>query len=294
MDFENDPKFKALSPAAQAIVRQRKATQVAPPQSNFEKAKALYSSYQQSPLYRASPVGMLNTVNDLVHKGANVVGEKTAVGLAERFPNLPPQVPAGIGTGIQMAPDAIMALMGGGGAKQAAEAGELGMAGRVISGPSRQAAGEAIGAAERAVGVNTDIVPTIKDAAANLGLKTANTKQYLNALLERLKSGEELGPQALSQHHKMVTEILSKEPAGAAKLFRRPQLGAPAEAQAAKINKLLVQRLNSAAPGRASEAANYGAAMLRNKLYKGAAATTAGAVLGKNAILNALSRLTGQ
>lgn len=290
MDFENDPKFKALSPAAQSIVRQKMATKSAPPPSNFERVRSLYSSYQNNPLIKYGP-NLPQTMGDIGQNIANVVGEKIAT-----LPGINPNVAAGVGTAVQMAPMVAGMFTGAGEAQAAARSGELGFPGRVISGPSRQVAGQAIGTAEKAVGVNADVVPTLKDVSANLGLKTANTKQYLNTLMERLKSGEDLGPQALSQHHKMIADILSKEPSMIGKnvFGNGSKIGEPAIAQAAKINKILVQRLNAAAPGRAAEAANYAAAITRNNLYKGAGVTVAGVALGKNAILNALQRITGQ
>lgn len=227
-----------------------------------------------------------------IQESVNQSGTKVAESLGQAGH---PIAGAVIGTGVQMLPDIATTLAGTGEAKAAAQAGKLGMAGRVISGPGREEAGAAIGALEKAAGVHEDIIPTIKDVTANLGLKNANAKQYLNALMERLKSGEELSPQALSQHHKMIRSLLSQEPSRTARAIglSGSKLGEPAIAQAMKADKLLVQKLNEAVPGRANEAANYAAAKIRGGLYKGAAGIGA-AVLGKNAIVEAFNRLTGR
>jgi hypothetical protein len=256
----------------------------ATPEQIHSAAQMAVSHYVQNSKPTMNPDGFLNQLkmagraflggsqpdptNNVVQAGANKTGEDIATSkLGQKFP----EVGAGIGTAVQMSPD-LLSLMAIPGARNAAQAGDLGMVGRVISGPGASEAGEAMGAAEKAVGINNDIVPTLKDVSSNLGLRTANSKQYLNALMERLKSGEEMGPQSLSQHHKMIAELLTKEPSALAQTLGLPsKLGKPAVAQAAKINKMLVERLNSVTPGRAAEAANYAAAMFRNKIYKGAA-----------------------
>lgn len=79
-----------------------------PPQSMMDKAQGLYSAYKESPLYKASPVGMLNTANEMIGKGFNVAGEKTAEYLGGKQVN--PNIAAGVGTVIQMAPDIAMAV----------------------------------------------------------------------------------------------------------------------------------------------------------------------------------------
>ncbi len=210
----------------------------------------------------------------------------------------PTSVAGAIGKGVgQMVSPTSIAMAGLtpdiGALRADAKAGTLGQAGRVISGPGRAEAGQAIGAAEAAGGVHSDILPTLKDASANLGLKNASAKQYLNALMERLKSGEPMSAEALSQHHKMIADLLSKEPSGFGKLLNGSKIGAPAVAQAAKADSIIVQQLNDAVPGRTDAAANYAAAMMRNKLYKGAAGVVTGAAIGGNPLLAAFKRLTG-
>jgi hypothetical protein len=62
-----------------------------------------WKMYKESPLYQASPIGLLNKANDYIHKGADWIGEKAATGLASRGAN--PYIAAALGTGLQMAPD---------------------------------------------------------------------------------------------------------------------------------------------------------------------------------------------
>ena len=203
------------------------------------------------------------------------------------------EVVVGVGIMVQMIPDIAQAVLTGGLGSEAGAAGDLGKIGRIVSGPGRAEAGAAMGEAEAAAGVHPDIIPTIKDVTANLGLKNANAKQYLNALMERLKSGEPMSAEALSQHHKMLSELLSKEPSGFGKIISGSKLGGPAVAQAAKADSLVVQQLNEAVTGRADAAANYAAAMQRGNIYKGAAGLGA-AALGRNVILDAFNKLTGR
>lgn len=207
-----------------------------------------------------------------------------------------PTTGAAVGTAIQMAPTIATMSIGGPelqGARKAAQAGELGQIGRVISGVGRKEAGAAMNAAEESVGIKTTLNPTLSDAAQNIGLpKGANTQQYLNALTERLASNEPMGPEALSQHHKMISSILSKEPKGIQAYFNPSKIGQPTVAQAAQADSELVNRLNQVIPARGQAAADYAAAKLRNNLYKGAAALTA-AGLGKQAIIDAFKRIVG-
>lgn len=263
----------------------------APQPSRLDKLKNLYNSYNQNPLIKYGP-NLTQTMGDIGTNLINRAADKTSDTLAEHGVN--PTAAAATNYGIRLLPIATQAIAGVPAATE-----DMGQIGRVISGPSRAGAGEAIGSAEKAVGVNPDVIPTLKDVSNNLGLKTANMKQYLNALMERLKSGEDMGPQSLSQHHQMVNEILSKENSGlASKLgIKSPRsIGGPAVAQASKINKMLVERLNGVAPGRADAAANYAAAILRNKIYKGlggAALTYTAKQIG-SPLLNALLHSSGE
>ncbi len=264
--------------------------------SMMDKVKGAYNQYKESPVYKASPMGMLNTANDLVHKGADAAGQFVTEKMGgSGIPVVSnPNVAAGVGTAIQMAPDLGMAATGSGLARGAAKAGELGMAGRIVSGPARAEAGAAMGAAERAVGVKTDIIPTIKDVTANLGLKNASAKQYLNALMERLQSGEEMSPQALSQHHKMISSLMENEPSALAKKVfgAKSNLGAQGSTAAAKADAEIVRQLNQAAPGRGEGAANYAAAMKRQAAYKGAGAVGMAAI-GGNHLTSVLKKVFG-
>lgn len=208
-----------------------------------------------------------------------------------------PYVAAAAGTLVSKAPDIAVAaggLNGLGAAREAAQAGELGQVGRIISGPGRQEAGAAIGQAEKAVGIDTSRVPTLKDAATKLGAWKANPAQYLNALSERLQSGLQMSAEDLSLHHKQLTDMLSQEPSKLAKMLGSgSKLGANGVATAAQADSQIVQQLNQAAPGRAGAAADYAAAKAREALYKTlAAAGVAG--LGKNVIAEAFRRVTGQ
>lgn len=95
----------------------------APTTSLLDKAKGAYQAYEKSPLAQVekfSPTGMLNTANDLIHEGANKLGEKAteSIGGNQNFPDvLKPyqnQIAAGVGTVTQMAPDlATMAIPSG-------------------------------------------------------------------------------------------------------------------------------------------------------------------------------------
>lgn len=225
-------------------------------------------------------------------------GEDVATKMAQsRIPGVSnPYVAATAGTLVSKAPDIAMAaggLEGLGAAREAAQAGELGQIGRIVSGPSRQEAGAAIGQAEKAVGIDTSRVPTLKDAATQLGAWKANPAQYLNALTERLNSGIPLSAEDLSLQHKQLTDMLSQEPSKLAKLLGQgSKLGANGVATAAQADSQIVEQLNQAAPGRANAAADYAASKARETLYKTLAASGA-AVLGKNAISEAFKRVTG-
>lgn len=74
----------------------------------IERMKGYADAYKKSPLYKASPVGVLNTANELMRKGYDMMGEKTTEFLGSKQVN--PYVSAGLGTAIQMAPDVTMAL----------------------------------------------------------------------------------------------------------------------------------------------------------------------------------------
>lgn len=53
--------------------------------------------------YGSNPAGKLFS---MVQKPFQKAGEATATGIAQKFPNIPPQIPAGIGTAMQMIPTA--------------------------------------------------------------------------------------------------------------------------------------------------------------------------------------------
>ncbi len=255
--------------------------------SLLDKVKSAYGAYKESPLYKASPVGMLNTASDLVHKGADAAGQFVTEKMGgSGIPGISnPNVAAGVGTAIQMAPDIATAAVGGGAAQDAAKAGELGMAGRVISGPARADAGMAVGHAQDAVGLDSNTVPSLNRMTRALDLPKgqATAKDYITALQKVVDKGE-LTPQDLLDHHKMLTDLLADEPTGFAKMIstRPSRLGKSGVAQAAKTDAKIVEALNEAAPGRADAAANYSAAMLRNKGYKAAAGAGLAAITGNN------------
>jgi hypothetical protein len=266
-------------------------------QSVMDKVKGAYQQYKASPVYQASPMGVLNTASDLVHRGADAAGE--AVTNAMGGSGIPgvsnPNVAAGVGTALQMAPDIAMAATGSGLAQDAAKAGELGMAGRVASGPARAVAGQAIGAAQDAAGLDSTVVPSLNRMTRALGLPKgqATAKDYITALQGVVNKGE-LTPQDLLDHHKMLTDLLADEPTGFAKMIstRPSRLGNSGVAQAAKTDAAIVQQLNEAAPGRADAAANYSAAMLRNKGYKAAGGAGLAAITGSN-LTNVLKKVFG-
>lgn len=97
--LNGDDLNKAVSQAASQMGQSSQSQ----PESFLDKAKGLYDSYKASPLYQASPVGVLNKTNDLIHQGADWLGEKAATGLASHGAN--PYAAAAVGTGLQMAPD---------------------------------------------------------------------------------------------------------------------------------------------------------------------------------------------
>ncbi len=268
--------------------------------SLLDKLKSGLQTVANSPLYKATPMGVLGTVNDMVHTGANAAGE--AVTNAMGGSGIPgvsnPNVAAGVGTAIQMAPDIATAAVGGGAAQDAAQAGKLGMAGRVISGPARATAGQAIGAAQDAAGLDSTVVPSLNRMTRALDLPRgqATTKDYITALQKVVDKGT-LSPQDLLDHHKMLTDLLANEPTGIAKMLGNgvSRLGNSGVAQAAKTDAKIVQQLNEAAPGRADAAANYSAAMLRNSGYKKAAVaglTAGGALTGTN-LLKVMTKVFG-
>lgn len=85
------------------------------PLSLMDRAGQAMNAYKNSPLYQASPVGMLNTADQLVSKGFNKVGEMTAEKMATTtnpFTKRPfsPNTSAAVGTGIQMIPDVVKNL----------------------------------------------------------------------------------------------------------------------------------------------------------------------------------------
>lgn len=57
--------------------------------------------------YGSNPAGKLFS---MVQKPFQQAGEATATGIAQKFPNIPPQIPAGIGTAMQMIPDTAASL----------------------------------------------------------------------------------------------------------------------------------------------------------------------------------------
>ncbi len=253
--------------------------------SLLDKVKNAYGAYKESPLYKASPVGMLNTASDLVHKGADAAGQFVTEKMGgSGIPGISdPNVAAGVGTAIQMAPDIATAAVGGGAAQDAAKAGELGMAGRVISGPSRAEAGAAIGKSQE--GLDQTVVPSLNRMADKLDLPRGarTTKDYLTAIGAAVRRGE-VPLQDLLEHHKLITDMLANEPTGVAKMLGNgvSKLGKSGVAEAAKTDAAIVEDLNAALSGRADAAANYSAAMLRNKGYKAAAGAGLAAITGNN------------
>jgi len=209
-----------------------------------------------------------------------------------------PRVGAAVGTAIQMAPElAATALTGGmaGPARAAAQAGKLGMAGRIVSGPARAEAGAAIGAAEKAAGLDGGVVPSLNRMAAKLDMPKGSktTKDYITELSKKVEEGK-IAKQDLLEHHKLLSDLLKDEPKGFAKMIsnRPSKLGASGVAQAAKTDAEIVRQLNAAAPGRADAAANYAAAMKRNKGYK-AAAVGAGAALTGSKLTDVMQKVFG-
>lgn len=59
--------------------------------------------------YGSNPAGKLFS---MVQKPFQKAGEATATGIAKNFPRIPPQIPAGIGTAMQMIPDVALQLGG--------------------------------------------------------------------------------------------------------------------------------------------------------------------------------------
>lgn len=79
------------------------------PSSIFDRIKSGYQSVKESPIYGATLPGVLDKTQEIVTKGANYLGEKTAEGLARYGVN--PNVSAAVGTTIQMAPDIAAAAL---------------------------------------------------------------------------------------------------------------------------------------------------------------------------------------
>lgn len=288
---DNATSYQIHNAAQQAVAHYKESNPSAAPQSTMDKVKGAYQQYKDSPLYKASPTGMLNTANDLVQKGADAAGQFVTEKMGgSGIPGVSnPNVAAGVGTAIQMAPQIAQTVMGAGAAKTAAEAGGLGTAGRVVSGPARADAGAAIGAAQNAAGLDSTVVPSLNRMTRALDLPKgqATAKDYITALQKVVDKGE-LSPQDLLDHHKMLSDLLADEPTGLAKLMssRPSRLGKSGVAQAAKTDAKIVEQLNEATPGRAGAAADYSAAMMRNKGYKAAGGVAAGmavpALLGDN------------
>ncbi len=184
----------------------------------------------------------------------------------------------------------MMAAGGGGAAPRAGS-----MAARVLSGPGRAAAGEAIGAAETAAGLENTVVPSLKRMTAKLELPKgqATVKDYITHLQTKVDAGT-LTKQDLLEHHKLLGDLLADEPSGVAKfLSNRPsRLGKSGMAQAAKTDAKIVKQLNKATPGRADAAMDYRAAMLRNKGYK-AAGTAAATYIAGDSLTDVLRKVFG-
>lgn len=230
-------------------------------------------------------------------------GEDTAESLGKKGH---PILGAAAGTAVQMAPDLIMtaATMGGGnaavqGAKElpaAAEgaaplvrkgAGMLSKLARVISGPGKAEAGEAIAAAERAGGISQTL-PELKTLGQELGMKNATPRQYVQRLLEKVSDGSinDLPVQKLAEHEEQIGRLLDKEPQGfLGRMLNndKSQLGKKGVALASKTRAAVSDAINEQVPGRASALADYGAAKTRNALYKGTAAAAGTAAVGGKA-----------
>lgn len=238
-----------------------------PPQapSMMDKVKGVWNKAQeinQNPLikYGANlPQTMSNIGTDLVNR----TGDKVSDTMAEH--GVDPNLAAATNYGIRLAPIAAGVLAG---VPAAAE--DMGQFGKVISGPARAEAGQAMGNLERGVGLETDVVPSLKQMSAKLGLKQASTKDYITAVMKAAKNGE-LSPQDLLEHHKLITALMENEPGKIAQMLQgkpSPLGGTGGKAIASKADSLIVQQLNEAVPGRADQAANYAAAMTRNKMYQ--------------------------
>lgn len=157
---------------------------IVPGNSVLDKFSGALNSYKDSPLYKASPVGMLNKASDLMYKGFNKAGEVTAEKIATtRNPltktKFSPETAASVGTAVQMAPDLAMALspqkleVGAGAAKSLVRRG-LGFTKAGLKTPF--ARGQAAKAAE--VALENNIVPSggsaqvAFDRASDLASKT--------------------------------------------------------------------------------------------------------------------------
>lgn len=74
----------------------------------WDKAMAMREAYKQTPLYKGSPVGMLNTANEAMMSGFNRAGEATAEALGRKQVN--PLLAAAAGTAVSMAPDVALSM----------------------------------------------------------------------------------------------------------------------------------------------------------------------------------------
>lgn len=217
-----------------------------------------------------------------------------------------PKTGAALGTAVQMAPDIAMAAAGMGGGKAgltvakelpaAAEgaaplvksgANLMSKLARIISGPGRAEAGEAIAVAEKAGGISQTL-PELKTLGENLGMKNATPRQYVQRLLEKVANGDvsKMPVQKLAEHEEQLGRLLDKEPQGFLGQIMnsdKSQLGKKGVALASKTRAAISDAINDLVPGRAESMLDYGAAKVRNKLYKGTAAAVGTAAVGGKA-----------
>lgn len=260
------------SAAQQAMVHYQQTMK--PPTAQQQSVQGNWEGLREVPLAvpEQAPSQGLAAIGDLVAGK----GLQQAAQTAET--NEPVSVPGAvgkfIGQGVKPSTIAETAMLSAVTPSRAAmQAGEFGQAGRIISGPGRQEAGQAMGALEHQAGLETDVVPSLKQMTGKLGLpKSASTKEYITAVIKAAKD-KSIPPQELLEHHKLITSLLENEPSKLAKLLqgaKSPLGGTGGSAIASKADSMIVQQLNEAVPGRANQAANYAAAMTRNKFYRGA------------------------
>ncbi len=102
-EMQPDQLKQAVSKAASKITNKPNLTGQNSFQRGLGTVAAKYANFMgPEGGFGGNPAGKLMS---MIQKPMQKAGEATATGIAQKFPNIPPQIPAAIGTAVQMAPD---------------------------------------------------------------------------------------------------------------------------------------------------------------------------------------------